>query len=142
MYIDFVNSIKSGVVSVLGGYKTYHGKLPDANFWAVQAAALPQVHIYPFRVVPNGNGTDTANNIVIMLYRQDRPDTNDTERDIIVDDADADARLLLNYLDGVMDIHTAEITPFYKLTSACLSGVMITLKATIIDSKRCDNGHS
>ena len=133
MYIDFINVFKTIADEINPDGTFYHGRVSDANL-AIDKLPLPQIHVYPFKVAPiNKNyGLDNAPNILLGFIFQDSPNSSDTERDAIINEADIMQRAFRSKLDDLqIDYTRYEAEPFFKQFSGVTSGMFVRFNMTL-----------
>jgi hypothetical protein len=139
MYVDIVNLIRDTANAVNPNGTFFFGRVSDATL-SLGDKPFPQIHLYPFSVAPPDQrfSLDITDNIRLVFYLQDSPNTSDTDREIIINDADILQRAFRAELDQTSAEYSKYLaTPFFKEHNGITSGMVVTF-ALKNKSNPCD----
>jgi hypothetical protein len=133
MYIDVINILKEIAFEINPRGTFYHGRVSDANLY-IEKKPMPQVHLYPFTIQPNGDSfaVDVIPEILIALVFQDSPHTSDEDRNEIINEADIMQRRLRTWLNEKGLVYSNyRAQPYFKEFNGVTSGMFVRFSLTM-----------
>jgi hypothetical protein len=134
-YQEIVDLIRNVAIIVNPTGHFMHGRRTDGSLDYNEA--FPQIHLMPVRTTWDIQNDNQTNDLVILFWDQDRPETSNLEREAIIAAMDAlsDAFIFELYENNPVSISNVSKTPEYRQLAGTASGYGLSF--TIISKTIC-----
>lgn len=130
--VDLIRNI-SNTINPTGTFM--HGRRSDGSL--EYDGAFPQIHLYPVRLSFDIANDVERNEIIIMFWQQDSPESSNDEREAIISQMDILSTNFLNaiYNEENISINNILKTPEYRQLAGTVSGYGVSF--TIVGKVDC-----
>lgn len=130
--VDLIRNI-SNTINPTGTFM--HGRRSDGSL--EYDGAFPQIHLYPVRLSFDIANDVERNEIIIMFWQQDSPESSNDEREAIISQMDILSTNFLNAIYNEVNISITNIlkTPEYRQLAGTVSGYGVSF--TIVGKVDC-----
>lgn len=132
-YQTVVNAVRSSITPLITSPATgtfVHGRILDASFRSIDKK-FSLVVLYPFIITPPERINHHSSDLLMGFFKQDRADSNEEEREQIINDMDNLSDLFLNNLslyDKRFEYQGLIKEPQYLQYAGTVSGVALRFK--------------